>query len=77
MSKKPQGWCRTPPPGQDRVKVNQIFTGENEKQTNKQKKQVEFFTFFEVYTVRAFSVEFFLVYGSIFGSTVIHTLQKI
>ena len=30
--------------------MDQIFTGEN-KQTNKQKKQVEFVTFFEVYTV--------------------------
>ena len=40
--------------------VDQIFTGENKK------KQAEFLTFFEVYTVRVFSMEFFLVYGSIF-----------
>ena len=33
--------------------MDQIFTGENEKQTNK-KKQVEFLTFFEGYTVRVF-----------------------
>ena len=38
--------------------VDQIFIGEN--------KEVEFLTFFEVYTVRVFSMEFFLVYGSVF-----------
>ena len=51
--------------------VDQISTGEN---TKTKKKQVEVLTFFEVYVL--FSTEFFLVYGSIFYSTVTHTLQK-
>ena len=48
--------------------MDQIFTSENKR------KQVEFFTFFEVYVF--FQWNILLVYGSIFDGTVTHSLQK-
>ena len=57
---------------------NEIETSKNsmDKFLQVKKKEAEFFTFFEVYTVRVFSMVFFLVYGPIFCSAVAHTLQK-
>ena len=51
--------------------VDQMFTGEN---TKAKKKTNRIFDLFR--GLRIFSIEFFLVYGSIFGSTVTHTSQK-
>ena len=52
--------------------VDQIFTGENKKKTSR-----IFDLFRGLHHTYFFSMEFFLVYGSIFGSAVTHTLQKI
>ena len=48
--------------------VDHIFTGEN-------KKQAEFFTFFEFYVFSQWNLS--LSMGQFFGSAITHTLQKI
>ena len=47
--------------------VDQIFTGEN-------KKQAEFFTFFEIYVFSQWNFSWSM--GQFFGSPITHTLQK-